>query len=342
MSEFGPLARIMVAVLGLSVTAAGCSNTAAPPSQSTQVTLELGWVPAMSFTAFGATAQALQMEDDSDLRIELIPFRSSSDVLLALINGDIDMGTIGFAAVASALTKGDVPAKYVAGVSFGYSDLLARTGVSISSWEDVKGLNVGVTQGSSEYVKLTVAMASHGLSLVEDTQYTNVATAANLSLGLQSGDLDVVVSYAPFSSQAIVDGYAVALPALQKDLDEGFVSSTGILVTDAAIAQKSSAIQTFVDMYVDKVDEFLEDVSAISAAWQGFQDTDPAVVAEAFERVKPSYTMDESLARKVPPTLVEFEVISSDTSTELGEMFVYSFLEEATGLTAAELGAASD
>lgn len=307
-----------------------------------QNTIRVGWVKALSWTPWAAA-----MESVPGVKVELIPFGSSNEELLALASGSIDMAPVGYNNVAALLTAGSVNAKFVSGITAYGSVFLARKGTNIKDWSGLKGKRVASVRGSTQYINLVTALEQNHLDVnnPKDINFISIQNFNDLNIALQRGDVDAIVTFPPLSQQALQAGYAEQVPAIQKSLYNGsFFVSGGILASDRIIKADPVAVQALLNAFLVKIDEYSKDSSAWMRKYQALTGAviDQALFQQAFDdHVIAAYTkLDEKQIRRVATTLYKLKVIPTDTSAALLQHLDYSFLMKATGKSAQELGKA--
>lgn len=303
-------------------------------------TLKVGWVKALSWTPWAAAVESVP-----GVKVELIPFGSSNEELLALASGSIDMAPVGYNNVAALLAAGNVNAKFVSGITAYGSVFLVRKGSNIKTWADLKGKRVATVRGSTQYINLVTALQQNKLDVnnPKDISFTSIQNFNDLNFALQRGDVDAIVTFPPLSQQAIKAGYAEGVPAIQKTLYDGsFFVAGGILASDRIIKNDPATVQAVINTYAKKIDEYSKDNKAWIQKFQALTGVvvDMALFQQAFDDHEiVAYTkLDEGQIRKVTKTLFKLKVIPVDTTTAMVQRLDYTFLSRATGETPQQLG----
>jgi ABC-type nitrate/sulfonate/bicarbonate transport system substrate-binding protein len=303
-------------------------------------TIKVGWVKALAWMPWATTTEAVP-----GVKVELIPFGSSNEELLALASGSIDMVPVGYNNVAALLGAGDVKARFVAGITAYGSVFLARKGANIKNWSDLKGKSIATVRGSTQYVNLVTALAVNKLDVnnPNDINFRSIQNFNDLNIALQRGDVDAIVTFPPLTEQAIQAGFAERVPAVQKTLYDGsFFVASGILASDRIIKEDPATVQAIINTYVAQIDKYQKDTAAWIRKFQSMTGTviDPALFKQAFdEREIVAYpALDEKQISKVATTLFNLKVIPSNTAPQLLQRLDYTFLAKATGKTPQQLG----
>lgn len=319
-------------------TAAGDTATASQPGSSEKVTVRMAVVYAQIWSAWSATQDAVK---DPNVKMDVSPFTSSNDEFLALRTGNVDMSancvnTIG-AALADTSAK-DLGISLIAGLSPGQSEVLVRKDSGIKSWDDIRGKKVGLVRGSAEYVKMQIALAQHGIDLTKDTDLTTVQSAADLILALQRGDVQAIVTYQPYTAQAVAGEFADEPADMNEELHKLAGVPCDIVVRNDFKKAHPQAVQAVVDAYVGVWKSFEESPQNWVDATLKYQTGDKDLMLAAAKQMKIWYIMQDKTHEAITKKLAKYKVIPKDTSGQLESLFDYSFLSKATGKSAEDLG----
>jgi NitT/TauT family transport system substrate-binding protein len=336
MFRYRPL--LLAVAVALVVALGACGSGDDKGGASTPI--KLGWVPALSWTAWASVPDQLKAEG---ITAELVPFKSSNDVLVALSSGSIDMGTAGYNNVASILVQQQLRARFVAGISANGSVVVARTGSGIKSWTDLRGKKIGTVRVSTQYVNLVTGMAAQGMQLEKDATFVNIQSFNELNLALQRGDIDVMVTFPPNSGLAVDGGYGELVPAVQDSLYNGsFFVASGVLATDNLVDKRPDDVQKVINAFLAQGAKLDADKALWVREFQRYAAVSgkPELLTQALtdRHVRWYPNLNAEQIRRVPATLARLGELPRDTTAELVQRLEYRFLEKATGKPAAELG----
>lgn len=306
-------------------------------AQDKQTTVKVAQVQALTWAAWMGLPDSTTV-GDTKVNFDFSGFRSSGDVLLAVQTGQVDIGPTAFNVIASAYaTTNSLPIRMVAGVGDGTTAVVTRPEANIKTLQDMRGKRVGLVRGSNEFFKFEIALGSAGLDLHKDIQLTTLSSPTDQILALQRGDLDAIVTYAPFSTKAVQVGGVMA-----DEINASLVREAGvptvIIANEEFLKRDPEGAQAAIDAYVknwrafDKDRELWVDTYLKSAS--GERD----LMLEAVKPLPVQWEMKDGAMVHVASNLAKYKVIPADTGKGLIQLIDYSFLEKATGLTAEQLG----
>jgi ABC-type nitrate/sulfonate/bicarbonate transport system substrate-binding protein len=277
--------------------------------------------------------------DHPEFELELTDFKSSSDTLVSLTNGSIEIGAVGYNVLADGLANADIPVEYITGASTQSAVVIVNPDAGIDGWEDLAGKRIGGVRGSAEYIHLSGAMRSHGLDLEKDAEFVNFQSGSDIILALQRGDIDATVTYEPLASEAVVGGFGERVPAMQETLfSNSFEVSSGILASSKFLEEHPDWAKAILTQYKEMVETLQDDPERALEIYQKYAAGNPDVLKEALGNVVMTYQLDEEQIRQVAATLHEAGQLNKDMGDELVDHLNYDLLSEATGESPAELG----
>ena len=308
-----------VAIGALALT--GCSGDSGGDSGEgggEPITINAGWVPTIHSTHWATTSQFLE---DENVTINLSPFKTNNEMMVAMQGGSLDMMTMGYNNTITALDRGDVNFQYVAGVSEGGTRILVREGVEVESWDDIKGLTVGTAQGSTQYQQLVLAAEANGIDIVEDTDFVNIGSAPDMILSLMNGDVDVISVWEPSASEGLISEYGYEVPAISDTFyDDSFRLNSGLAVSNDFIESNPEAV----DAVIAALGKAEEKVNSDSQWWvdefMKLSSSDPEVLNEAITNVTAVTAVDVAEVEAIAAGLYNIGLVGEDYSDRVPEL----------------------
>ncbi|HZG76239.1 MAG TPA: ABC transporter substrate-binding protein [Paenibacillus sp.] len=192
--------------LALALTTAACGGQSQEEGQGaaegTQEVhkLRLGYLNVMDDAQTILAARA-GLYEKHGLEVEMQLFSSGTDLIKAIVGGQLDAGVLGFSNALSWLDKG-ADLKIVGGAQMGYHSMLVGQDSGIASVDQLKGKSVASqSQGSTADIVLNgVVWKEAGIAREEvTTQYVSPAVAIQ---SLASGKVDGAFVFEPYASIA--------------------------------------------------------------------------------------------------------------------------------------------
>jgi NitT/TauT family transport system substrate-binding protein len=253
-------ASTMLAALAM----AGCATSSNPSETDAaagsgdreNVELNVGYIDT-SINGVGliAVADELGLWEEAGIDVNLIPFTNGPTQIQAMAAGSLDIGYIGGGATwmpasgqATIITPNEAT----------YGDFVIATPDSgATSVKDLKGLRVGVPEGGSGEMILSLALEEAGLTT--DDIIKVPLDPPNVVSSFVAGQIDVAAIFSPLSDQIFESVPDAEVLANNEDFPETeFVG--GWVASNQAIADKADAVSRFLEVWIQANDWRLENV----------------------------------------------------------------------------------
>jgi NitT/TauT family transport system substrate-binding protein len=210
----------------------------------------------LKFAHFGAVSYMKEIAPKYNLRLEERVFSKGTDIMPAIIAGEIDASASGSDAAITARAAG-VPVYAVAGFSRGGARIVAQPGLGVRSVADLKGKTVGVTRGGAQELLLLAELEKHGLSSSskpgKDVLIVYL-TYPDLNAALLGKQIDAMCQSEPYSTQAINKKFGVEVV---KPYDTPLGRSPRALVlTEKMYKSTPDVAYRFVKLFLDATLQF--------------------------------------------------------------------------------------
>ncbi|MFT4069118.1 ABC transporter substrate-binding protein [Paraburkholderia sp.] len=306
-------------------------------AQGKETTVKVAEVPALTWAAWMGLPDSATV-GDTKVNFDISSFKSSGDVLLAVQTGQIDIGPTAFNLVASAFaTTKSLPIRMIAGVGDGTTAVVLRPDSGIKTLQDMRGKRVGLVRGSNEFFKFEIALGSVGIDLHNDVKLTTLSSPTDQILALQRGDLDAIVTYAPYATKAVQMGGVLADKINATLMREAGVP-TVIIANESFLKRDPAGAQAAINAYVANWRAFDKDRPLWVDTYLKGASGDRSLMLDAVRTLPIQWDMNDGAMVRVARNLATYKVIPADTGKDLVKLIDYSYLEKATGLSAEQLG----
>ena len=264
--------------------------------------------------------------------VELVEFARYADARTALLSGSLDMATVGPADLAISLSQGADNVVGLMGVGSSSKYVIGREGVTLDSWEDIAGKTVGIAPGSAVWFQFAATLTELGIPYDSFTAVNIQGGGANFMQALQRGEVDAIVTWEPFESIPVVEGYGYFAEGLEYSQSEAVGAELGMLVaTRSALEEKRDAVERFVWAYLDQQEKLSADTEAFTAAYSQLTGLEPAIAAEASKPITLGSVLTTEQLERQAKAFAELGVIQRDVSGEIAQSWDASLVDEAQG-----------
>lgn len=184
-------------------TSGGASGTGAPAPGPRRV-LKVGYLNVKD-DAPAMLAKEARFYEKQGLDVELVLFESGTDLIKAIIGGQLQAGVLGFTNAVTWAAKG-ADLKVVGGAQVGYHSLMLRKDSGIKTVQDLRGKRLASQkQGSTADIVLNgVVFRQAGLNR-QDVQMVYVEPAVAIQ-SLAAGQVDAAFVFEPYEQIARATG----------------------------------------------------------------------------------------------------------------------------------------
>ena len=206
--------------------------------------------------------QTGEIEKATGYKINWRQFGGGGDVIRAMASGDVAIGEVGSAGVATAISQGmDVDLFWILEDIAAAEALVARNGSGVNSVADLKGKKVGVPFVSTTHFHLLYAMELAGLKR-GDVQILNMRPP-EIAAAWGRGDLDATFIWDPVLSTVKTNGKVI--------VTSGELCKKGKCTFDGLIVSKKFAAENpqFMTALVKMIAKADADYRANPKAWTG-------------------------------------------------------------------------
>ena len=288
----------------------------------TSDTIVVGYLPSSHHSAL-FVADALQMYEKEGLRVQMVPFRTGSEMMDAANKNQIDIGLCGIPPVTRAIDENST-VKIVAPVNEDGSGIIVTKDSGISNASDLEGKRI---LEPSEY---SIQDLLFRYMLMENNVSSSSIIISQLDVPLMqgainSGKADGFVAWEPYVTQANVSGNDTVL-----EYSSGIWSDHPccvVVATKNMMTKKPDQLRKFLKVHVeatDYVNANLNDTALIVSKKLG---TNTNIELSSLEHVKfiaqPSDNFDNNLMKMVN---IEQQLGYVNNNLTLNQIVNYDFL----------------
>jgi ABC-type nitrate/sulfonate/bicarbonate transport system substrate-binding protein len=373
MSHTNPFTRrklgLQIAAIAfvVSLTAACSSGTPSPGPCSTapqDISFKIGLVPGIP-TAAG---YALQKYADPNVTVEQTAITSAPIGLAGLLSGDLDVLPVGYVSYIQSIARGD-KITAIAGVANGGLEIVVNPSLIPAGkldkdqarytgdepWKLLDGKTIATIPGTFPDIACRRYLKLHNVNLANITFVTAPSFPVQTTL-VADGSVDAACGLDPFPLISRADGSVVLLDYPYPDLDSNLAYSTVLVTATDTIKSNPALVQAAVSTFVksteamnkgddranllDTLETYLpypRDILSLGVAKDPTGKKDP----QYWKNTVFTNTMNNVSVAKLVSFMLTLGVIDGDEATiakNVADGFDYSFLAEATGKAAAELG----
>jgi len=304
--------------------------------------LQIGAMGALRTTLSAAAKQY-------DLAFDAKDFRDSTSVLLAIEQGELEIGNTTTQHLIRAISE-NIPVRWVCGWAGGYNVLVSRKGLNLtpndtaalkseaaSRRQSGKPLLIGVPTGSMQHAKLAIYLKSIGIDPDKDVQIANIPFP-NHPRALEAAEVDLAMTLSAFGAIAIEKSDAVLFLHL---FGGSFgKQEVGFIVTEKLIKEKPALVQRIVTAHVDVMKTFMGQPDKQIEFERKYSRLPDAVIAmQERDFLRYNFRTNVVDLKTMARELHQLGWVKEDFGPKVDSFIDLSFAAKASGLSPAELSA---
>jgi sulfonate transport system substrate-binding protein len=327
------LNRRMAAKLALSAGVLGLLSLPAlsvgpePKPLSPPVDLTVGYQKVGHLAPMILIADELK---ELGVNLKLVEFVRYADARTALLAGSLDVASVGPADLAISLAQGSDDVVGLMGVGSSPKYVIGRNGVKLDSWADLAGKKIAIAPGSAVWFQFAATLVEQGVPY-NSFQAVNIqGGGANFDQALKKGEVDGVVTWEPFESIPVMDGYGFFAKNLEYGSSKAVGAELGMIMTSKqAIAAKRDAIARFVWAYLQTEEYLAQSPKDFAEAYAQLSGMAPDIAAKASQVIKLGEVITPDQIKRQAKAFADLGVIQKDVSGQIDANWDGSFVKDA-------------
>lgn len=303
----------------LLIPAAARALPARPAPLPKPVTLTVG-----AATVAHLSPMTLIVDDLRAIGVELkrVDFVRYADARTALASGSLDLATVGPADLPIAVSQGINTMVALMGVGSQAKYPVVRNGVKVERWQDLEGKTVAVAPASAVWFQFVAALQEQGVEYSKLKVVNIQGAGSNFNQALKRGDVDAIVTWEPFESTPLVEGYGYWPKALDYSQSRAVGAELGMFAaTRKAVTEQRAAVERFVWAYVQAQERLAASPEEFARAITTYTGIGPEIAARIAAGIKLGAVLSLDQMQRQAKEFHRLGVIQRDVSVELPGYF---------------------
>lgn len=312
----------LIFAFGLLFMSAGRALAAdAPKPLDAPVKLVVGAVNSANWAPIAVMADRLKK---LNVQMEVVKFVRYADARTALASGSLDLATLGPADLPIAVSQGIKGVIALMGNATSAKYVVTAKNAKFEKWNDLCGKKIGVAPGSAVWFQFVATLKEQGVAYNCMTPIQIQGGGNNMDIALKRGDIDALVSWEPFESTPVVEGYGTWAMALDYSRSKAVGSQLGMLAGAAASLndpKKKAAIERFVYALIGATAEVERDPKLKIDVIRDYTGLGDEIVKHIDKNMTFTPTLSLDQIQREAKLLHELGITASDSSGELVAYF---------------------
>jgi sulfonate transport system substrate-binding protein len=253
-----------------------------------------------------------------------------ADARTALLAGSLDAASVGPADLAISLAQGSNNVVGLMGVGSSPKYVIGRNGVKFDNWSDLKGKKIAIAPGSAVWFQFAATLVENGIPYNSFEAVNIQGGGANFDQALKKGEVDGLVTWEPFESIPVMDGYGFFAKQLEYGSSKAVGAELGMfMTTKQAVDSKRAALERFVWVYLRKQEELAKSPSAFADAYAKLSGMTPEVASQASKIIKLGEVISPDQIKRQAKGFADLGVIQKDVSSDIDAHWDGTFVDKA-------------
>ena len=320
------LRKVCVSLVGLLASAVVWAVGPAPAPMKQKEVLSVGFVKV------GHLSPMLMIEEELkklNIEVKRAEFVRYADARTALLSGSVDVSAVGPGDLAIVASHGSKNLIGLTGVGSSAKYLVVRKGVKVDDWNDIAGKKIAIAPGSAVWFQWA-------MSLIERNVPYNSFTPVNVQGGgtafvqaMKRGDIDAMVLWEPFESQAVSEGDAYFATKLDYSQSRAVGAELGMLAASGeAMANKKELIRRFLWAYLKVEEQLAKNNEQFADAYSKYTGLPINVTRESAKIIKLGGVLNKDQVGRLAEAAFKQGIVQKDVTKEAAELYDDSMARE--------------
>jgi sulfonate transport system substrate-binding protein len=298
----------------------------APAPLAQHETLSIGYVKV------GHLSPMLNVEEELkkfNIDVKRSEFVRYADARTALLSNSVDVSAVGPGDLAIAASQGSKNLVGLTGVGSSAKDLVVKKGVVINDFKDIAGKKIGIAPGSAVWFQFAMTLIEKGIPYSSFTPVNIQGGGTAFIQAMKRGDIDAMVLWEPFESQAVSEGEAY----FAKNTDYSKAKSVGaelgmLAASREAYTNKKEAIKRFLWVYLNAEEQMSKNNDMFADAYAKYTGLPLSVTKDSAKIIKLGGVLSKEQVQLLAEAAFKQGIVQKEVSQEAGALYDDSLAKE--------------
>ena len=320
------LRNLWVSLVGLMASAVALAVGPAPAPMPQKEVLSVGFVKV------GHLSPMLMIEDELkklNIEVKRAEFVRYADARTALLSGSVDVSAVGPGDLAIVAAQGSKNLVGLTGVGSSAKYLVVRKGVKIDDWSDINGKKIAIAPGSAVWFQWAMTLIERNIPYNSFTPVNVQGGGTAFVQAMKRGDIDAMVLWEPFESQAVAEGDAYFASKLDYSQSRAVGAELGMLAASGeAMAKKKELVRRFLWVYLKVEEQLAKNNEQFADAYSKYTGLPINVTRESAKIIKLGGVLTKDQVGRLAEAAFKQGIVQKDVTKEAAELYDDSMARE--------------
>lgn len=317
--KFSNVTNAVLMTASMAITMAAHAIGPAPAPLPQRETLTIGFVKV------GHLAPLLNVEEELkkfNIDVKRAEFVRYADARTALLSNSVDVSAVGPGDLAIAAAQGSKNLIGLSGVAGSPKNLVVRKGVVINDWKDIAGKKIGIAPGSAVWFQWAMTLVENGVPYNSFTPVNIQGGGTAFIQAMKRGDIDAMVLWEPFESQAVAEGDAYFAKTLEYSKSKSVGAELGMLAASRdAMTNKREAVRRFMWVYLNAEEQMAKNNDLFADAYAKYTGLPLTVTKESAKIIKLGGVLTKEQVKLQAVAAFKQGIVQKDVGTEAAALY---------------------
>ena len=320
------LRNLWISLVGLMASAVALAVGPAPAPMPQKEVLSVGFVKV------GHLSPMLMIEDELkklNIEVKRAEFVRYADARTALLSGSVDVSAVGPGDLAIVAAQGSKNLVGLTGVGSSAKYLVVRKGVKIDDWSDINGKKIAIAPGSAVWFQWAMTLIERNIPYNSFTPVNVQGGGTAFVQAMKRGDIDAMVLWEPFESQAVAEGDAYFASKLDYSQSRAVGAELGMLAASGeAMAKKKELVRRFLWVYLKVEEQLAKNNEQFADAYSKYTGLPINVTRESAKIIKLGGVLTKDQVGRLAEAAFKQGIVQKDVTKEAAELYDDSMARE--------------
>ena len=312
-------------VLTMAATAALAVGPSPAPMKQKEV-LTIGYVKV------GHLSPMLMLEEELkklNIEVKRAEFVRYADARTALLSGSVDVSAVGPGDLAIVAAQGSKNLIGLTGVGSSSKFLVVRKGVKIDDWADINGKKIAIAPGSAVWFQWAMTLIEKNIPYTAFSPVNVQGGGTAFVQAMKRGDIDAMVLWEPFESQAVAEGDAYFATKLDYSQSRSVGPELGMLAASReAMTTKKELVQRFLWAYLKVEEQMAKNNDMFADAYSKYTGLPLNVTKESAKIIKLGGVLTKEQVSRLAEAAFKQGIVQKDVTKEAADLYDDSMAKE--------------
>ena len=282
-------------------------------------------VLTVGFVKVGHLSPLLMVEEELkklNIEVKRAEFVRYADARTALLSNSVDVSAVGPGDLAIVAAQGSKNLIGLSGVGSSPKYLVVRKGVKIDDWADINGKKIAIAPGSAVWFQWAMSLIEKNVPYTSFSPVNVQGGGTAFVQAMKRGDIDAMVLWEPFESQAVAEGDAYFATKLDYSQSRAVGAELGMLAASGeAMSTKKELVRRFLWAYFKAEEQMIKNNEEFAKAYSAYTGLPLNVTRESAKIIKLGGVLNKDQVSRLAEAAFKQGIVQKDVTKEAAALY---------------------